>query len=354
MYDNLPFRTDNIKTITSLLNGQNVIFQKDGYKYKESTGEPLRTAYFKYKNLRLTVDFNENGVPFQLVSRGSFHYLMNEGKHNANQYTFEDMRAFLLKFQEDFKIDLQTLHLLPPEFAVNFPIPFEVEKVVQNIFFEQRKPFNTNSPGNPSKISGKTCNDYRLKIYSKSHQYPDFCQPNTIRLEYQAKKMRALHRLGISSLQDLLNLKNWIKIKEFHLNYFQYLLIYDYTIRLPRNSKHQRNLKDLSNFIYWENLIKDCSIGEKYNTKYNDNVNNLNSLSKRYGTDLLSNILLNAKNQWNTNLGTCYNYAYSEVKKLKVAPLSKTKDAPFIVCNPCHYNKKQLPNRVLQKTEVTA
>lgn len=342
MFDNLPFKTENLTTIKAFLNSTYLVFKDDHCTYKKDTGEELRTTKSKFKNLTFTVKYNENRVPQKLECRGSFHYLMNNGKHNANQYNFEEMRSFLLRFAKEFNIDLCDLELLPPEFAVNFPIPYDVEKVIQNVFYEKRKQFLSNSPGNPSKISGKKTNDYRLKVYSKYHEYPEYCLPNTLRLEYQAKKMRGLKRLGIQRISDLLIFENWVKLKEFHLSYFEHLVLYDYTIKIPKHSRYRKRIAELSNQNYWENLVKEIKKGTDYLTKYNDEVDTLNLLSKRYGKDILNNILLLANNQWNKNLKLCYSPSIFEVKKPKDAPLLKPKDAPFIECNPCtHYKLRK-------------
>ncbi len=335
LFDNLPFYIQNVFAIKSILSREIVTFKEDKNIYNKETGEPLRTTYNKYKNLTFIVKYNEAGIPLELVSRGSFHYLMNDGKHNANQFSFTEMHSFLLHFERVFDVDLRELQLLPPEFAINVEIPFDVEKIVQNTFCEKRKQFIVNPAGTPSKISGKPSNDYRLKVYSKFHEHPQFCKPNTLRLEYQAKKMRALHKLGIHTLYDLLEFKNWILLKEFHLSYFRHLVLYDYNIQVPKNSKYKKRISKFSNSNTWENLVKDIKKGIDYDTKYNEEVNTLNMLSKKYGVGLLSKILKLTESQWNTNLNICMEYSFFTVKKLKNAPHFKPKNAPFIACNPC-------------------
>lgn len=341
MYDNLPFKTNDLETIKAFLNSKLLVFRNENITY-DKNGEGLRTTHNKFINLTLSVNYNKDGKPIELRSKGSFHYLRNNGKHNADQLTFKEAKEFLLNFKKTFGIDLKKLDLQPPEFAVNIPIPFDIEKVVQNTFYEQRKQFINNSPGNPSKISGKTSNDYRLKIYSKYHEHPNYCEPNTLRLEYQAKKMRGLHRLGISTIHDLLSLKNWTKIKDLHLNYFRHLVLYDFNIELPKNSKYKKRASELSNPNYWEDIVNSSKKKKEYSTKYNEEVNTLNFISKKYGANMLKSILQLANLQWIENLGICANTSFYEVKKPKDAPLLKPKDAPFIECNPCNHFSKDI------------
>lgn len=342
MYDNLPFITKDLETIKCFLNSEKLTFSNENIKYDRKTGAELRTTYSKYKNLTISVKYDINAKPIELKSKGSFHYLMNNGLHNADNKTFTEQKNYLLSFEEMFNIDLRNLKLLPSEFAVNIEIPYDVDEVVQNCYYEQRKPFNNNSAGNPSVISGSNKNDYQLKIYSKSHEHPIFCTDNTLRLEYKAIRSRAINSFGIVLMSDLLLLKNWIKIMDYHSELFKNLVLYDYSIRVPKNSKYKTSIINFSNRNYWKNLLKSINKGIIYYTRYNDEVTTLNSLSKRYGNDMLSNILELSNKQWISNMELCKERSIFSVKKPKDAQLLKPKDAPFIVCIPCnHYQTKE-------------
>lgn len=350
MYDNLPFVTEDLETIKCFLNSEKLLFSNESIKYDKETGVELRTTYFRYRNLTISVKYNINGRPIELKSKGSFHYLLNNGLHNADNKTFTELKNFLLDFEKLFNIDLRNLKLAPSEFAVNIKIPYDVEDVIQNCYYEQRKPFNDNSVGNPSIISGSNKNDYQLKIYSKSHDHPEHCRKNTLRLEYKAIRSRSIKSFGIVMMSDLLVLKNWIRIMDYHSELFKNLVLYDFSIRLPRNSKHKTSIINFSNKNYWKNLLKSINKGIIYNTKYNDEVTTLNLLSEKYGNDILSNILELSKKQWISNMGLCKERSVFTKRKPKDAQLLKPKDAPFIVCIPCnHYQKIEFSDSVINE-----
>ncbi len=295
MYDNLPFYTYDKNTIQRFLESNLLERVQENVDYNRNTGEQYtKSILYKYFNLTIRVSFFENGDCKELRSRGSFHYLKNKGLHNADMVSCHDAIKFLISFGKLFDIDLKTLKLSPPEFAAMIRLPFDIEKTVQHTFFEQRKRFVVNVPGKPSKISGKVSNDYRLKVYSKYHEFPQYCEPNTLRLEYQAKKMRRLHDKQIYTLHDLLSVENWIKIKELHLGYFKYLLVYDYTIRPPKNIRIKRKLKEYGNQIYWENLVKSSKNSDKYNRE----LLQLNRLSEKYGSNITDEILTMIDKYW--------------------------------------------------------
>lgn len=311
---------------------------------KESiiTGEEKsRTSIFQFCNLTIKIKYYGRS-PAVLESTGSFHYLMNKGKHNANNLTFHKMQEFLLEFGKTIGICLENLQLLPPEFAQIIVIPFDIEQVVENTFYEKRKKFIDNAPGEPSRISGKPSNDYRLKIYSKHHEHPEHYSPNTLRLEYQAKKIRALRKLGIRTIKDLVIRKNWIKIKNLHSSLFSHMVLFDYSIKLPRESTYKNKVTNYSNQNWWQKQIRDIKNGKAYSTKYNDEVEFLNKLSKKYGSDMLCSILYLSEKQWITSLGLCQNISEFQITKPKQAPGRKQKQAPFIECTPCYVEKSMI------------
>lgn len=298
----------------------------------------------------MKVIYDSEGNPFMLTSTGSFHYLMNKGIHNANNVTFKQAEQFLLDFAYHFNIKLGSLVLKPFEYAQMINITFDVEENVNHTFCEQRKVFENNSPGNPSKISGSPSNDYRLKFYGKHFEHPLHCEPNTLRCEYQAKKMRVFQDakrwkdkgLGIYTMADLLKKENWQVLYEMHIEKFSQLVIYDTHIQLPKNSKFKKDIINFQNPIYWKNLIKKCQNGETYEKEYNEKVSTLRKLSKKYGKDVLGKIMELLHKQWFIFLGDCKESTFEIPKIPTHAPVFKQTHAPFIVCMPCTYYQNSI------------
>jgi hypothetical protein len=356
VYDNLHFRTLHQPTIKALITNDSVrCITQSETPFEEShkrAGEVKNYfSIFKYFNLTFKVKYDSEFQLIDLTSRGSFHYLKNEGKHNADNIKLSSALDYLKNFADYFKIDLRHLHLLPLECAQMINIPFEVEDLVRNTFCEERKMFNNNSPGNPSKISGSPSNDYRLKVYGKYAEFPLHCKPNTFRMEYQAKKMRAfqtkvyleLYDSKLENMADLLDIKNWFMIRDIHLERFSQLVIYDSSIILPKNSKYKKELSNFSNHNYWEKLIIDCKYGKVNRLEYNKKVNTLRHLSKTYGNDIHSTIMQLLKKQWDNFLYLANSIQFEIIRIPTHAPILKNTHAPFIECAPCnHFRKIQL------------
>ncbi len=335
MYDNLPFETDHIPTIKAFASCDQMKFISDGYKYKNGIAIK-RTCYYKIYNLNISIEYDSDSNPLKLTSRGSMHYYKNKGLHNADFVSLRDAIRNLKDFESMLKIDLQNLELKPFEIAQMIVIPFEIEEIVMNTFCEKRKMFQNNQPTKPSKISGSVQNDYRIKIYSKHHEHPSYCEPNTLRIELQAKRMRMFTKHEITTVKDLLEFKNWVILKKIHKDHMKHLVIFDHTIKLPKNSKFKKDLHNFSNENTWRKLIKECKNDTEYETKYNDEVKRLRILSKNYGSNIFEKINQMIDLQWFKFINSCCSTQFKITHFPKEAQLLKPKEAPFIACKPCN------------------
>ncbi len=337
MFDNLPFKTSHTSTIESFLKSNLLKKFDEKVDYDRSTGEQFtKSLHYKYYNLNFTISYSAKDVYKELTCKGSFHYLSNKGLHNANNINFTGAEKILIEFAYNFNIDLSHLYLKPPEFGINIKTPFYVEDVVENVICERRKEFAYNPPHiKTSKISGKPTDNYRLKFYSKSHDCPKYADDNLLRMESQFKKVRALHKKGIFTLADLLNIENWRKIRDVFFEHHNHIVIYDYTIVPPKSKRIQVKLRNYSNQNYWRKLIRDCKKGDKYNERYNDELADLKRLSKKYGSNMFHKIIEIAHSHWDWFL--------LEDKKTQERTSFKTKERTFYSVRNKNIDKRIFP-----------
>jgi hypothetical protein len=333
MFDNLPFETEDKKTIEAFIKSNALTSVTEILGYTNDGEQYTRKQVYKYFNLTFTISYSARDIYKNLVCRGSFHYLKNKGKHNADSLSFEDVRSLLRDFAAVFNVDLSKLKLKPYEIGVNIDCsPFDVTKVVQHTLRIERKSFGYNPTHIiTSKISGSPGNDYRLKVYSKSHDLPRYSDPNNLRMELQFKKMRGSKSKKITTLFDLLEIGNWKLLEDIYFDKFNLIAVYDYTIDKKKVPKSKRHLLDYSNDNAWRNLVENCKTDKGYYTKYNDVLDDVNDLSKLYGSNLKNELLGKARQRWEN--------FFSEREKPKYAPLLKLKHAPCIVCNPIRTSK---------------
>ena len=338
----MPFETKDKKSINNAYNCKSLTFIENTEKVKYKTGEIYYLYKRKYLNLTFTFRLDGNKEFEKLTVRGSIHTFSNKGVHNANILTFEYFVKYLNKYVSLFGINLQKCVLLPPEngtsiFLNEFNTTFKDYDIIDNTFCVKRILFAPNRGVQTSLISGTSSTELRTKVYSKSSQsnFYKYCD-NALRIEDKPTKSRGLKKKGIILVSDLYDINNHIILLEWHLENMSKIVLYDYTIKVPKNSKYVKDIKELRHQSNWKKIIKECRNKEVYNTKYNDKVALLNMLSKKYGSNILQKLIEYTKNQTLKALGLCSFNEYKIMKIPKNAQLIKPKNAQlYIGCNLC-------------------
>lgn len=366
LIDNLPYSTNDTLSMQNAYSNTSLDFIGDETKANKETGELYYIHKRKYLNLTLIFKLNNAQKLDKLTIRGSVHKLFNNGLHNANIFTFKDFKTTLNRFSNKLGINLSECYLLPFEYGNNLYLnefsTLDAREIILNTFCENRKMFQPNALGiETSKISGSYNSEMRFKAYTKSDEYPNYCT-NTLRLETQQKKSRDLQKNGIIKVTDLFKLKNQIYLFEKHINYIKKIVLFDYTIVLPKNSKYKKLINDFKNPNHWIKLIKKCKNREVYNTKYNEEIDLLNYLSKKYGSNILEILIQQTKIQWIKSLGVCQFTTLKLIKKPKYARLIKPKYA--LLYNTCidtelkngfilYHTKKKVTNCLITGYDIS-
>ncbi len=311
-------------------------------KADEGTGELYHIYKRKYLNLSFSFILDSQKIFKKLTVRGSVHTFYNNGLHNANVMSFRAFTTTLDKYYSLFGIDLTKCKLHPLEYGTNLYLSefsdYNVDEIIQYTFCVKRKMFSYNGGIDTSLISGTRNNEVRIKFYSKSADYPKYCN-NALRIEDKLTKSRGLTKKGIVFVSDLYDVTNHIILLEKHLENLSNIVLFDYTINIPRNSKYAIIARRLNSSDYWRKLIKECRKKQVYDTKYNDEVALLNMLSEKYGTNMLQKLMQYVEKQTLTALGVCDFNKFDIIKTPKNALLKKPKNAQLhIPCIPNAYN----------------
>ena len=227
-----------------------------------STGEIFQKKFIaNYKGLKFTIYEQPNHTDINgglhkysnIYIQGSIHKYSNNGKHNYNDFTFENVGEVLQDLYSKFEITPDHLKLQNVEIGVNITPQQSVYEIIENIFQHKRKPFKWCDVPNEGKYKQAEHSQYNLKVYDKSSQYKakGFPVPDGIlRIEIKYKKMEALNKIGIHTLSDLLKQPvEWYK--EILLSKWDEILFYDFTIE-----NKSKSLQNFSNPNYWKNLKK--------------------------------------------------------------------------------------------------
>ncbi|MEY8761671.1 hypothetical protein [Chryseobacterium tongliaoense] len=246
----------------------------------------------------------------RVMVKGSIHKFFNRTDFNGNDFDMENFSSALQNLETELGLRPEYCRLENIEIGVNIQLPFDPNKLLQNLLFHRSAEFNKTISGAFYYQSAKR--DYIIKIYNKTAQYEkklkkyarndhfmkpnerkelsifkktvkEHLQPNTLRFEIKFLKMSVLNNLGIMYLPDILKPQIIEELKKLLLKEFQEVYFYDYTtdetkMRVPEINK----LKDYRNPNYWVNLSKK----DKYYHK-----NRFEKMTLKYSQNLKGKVL---------------------------------------------------------------
>ncbi len=214
----------------------------DFYTYTNTnTGELLDgTLVAKYRGLKfyITKSIKYNNRIYYSV-RGSLHKYFNNGKHNANDFSFDNLLTVINELHQKFSIDPKTSSLRNVEFGVNITTPISVKEVLKNLVCYGSYTFGT------LKIEGVTVGkkiDRQknvLKIYDKGKQYKKEVY-NLARIEIAVRKMVFLKPHGINKLSDLQNINKVEPLGKLLSTYWQDVIYYDKVVNWKQLTEFER------------------------------------------------------------------------------------------------------------------
>ncbi|MSN85658.1 hypothetical protein [Riemerella anatipestifer] len=292
---------------------------------------------------------------------GSLHKFFNKADFNGNDFNGQDLSVTLYEIERVLGLTPQHLKLTNLEFGVNVTLPFDPQKVLNNLLFYQDKEFTKSITAGNFREVEKT--QYFVKIYDKYRQYNDDdievtivknIQPNTFRFEMKYRKMQKLNDIGITYLTDLLDTEKVEQLKYRLLECFNEVYFYDFTMRTDKMNKREKEaIKDYCNPNFWSNIedkYKRHKRKQDYNeivVKHSQNIKaKISNLIAEKWDELLgksSNQITNILNQKEQP-----NYQYlSNKKSNQITNIEKSKRATKL---PLVYRVIQLPFTPLEKT----
>lgn len=200
---------------------------------------PIRRAQDRGLNFRLIP--HQTGQGYRVEVKGSLHKFYNNGIHNADQYTANDLLLTLNRLVADYRFNLFESKINNIEFGVNIELPFAISQVFTNLICYKNQPFAFDSC---SQTPYYACNRqrYTVKIYDKGKQKG--LGSDLLRFEIRVRKMQYFNGTGVQlrTLADLLNVANYRPLGTLLINTFNNILFDDPTINLKALPVKERAL----------------------------------------------------------------------------------------------------------------
>ena len=239
----------------------NEILEYDGKSEKRFNDELKELVKKKYKNLYFTK------YQDRIEISGSLHYFFNNGIHNSNDFSVKDCINTIMQIRDLFMLDLEKCKLINLEYGVNIIPSIDVEDLVHNIMYHEKRQFTRPTKHFYYKIAGNEAYKH-VKAYNKSVQFPSLCN-NTFRFEVKSKQSKYINSLDLFTLNDLAVTGTYNRLMEELIKEWDNVLLFD----LSKNID-----KKYLNTYFWEDILKNGCRNKFNNQKkrYYDKLGNNN------------------------------------------------------------------------------
>ena len=234
-------------------------------KVNNKTGEVSKYQNAFFNGLEFKIFYpTETHPKGRMTVEGSYHKYWNNGSHNFNDFNIQNVYEVLQDLKTHFNINPNHCRLLQLEIGINILPPIKSKIIVNNCLFyktTQLKTIFTRDEGYYKQIKAQ---QFRVKIYDKRTHYESkgFKINNEIfRVEKGYSKNTDLHKLGIYTIEDLINygLHNF---KPMLLEMWNNVLYYDKEVLKNHPNKYKYNSID-----YWQSLTTNERKNEKKTLK---------------------------------------------------------------------------------------
>ena len=221
-------------------------------KVNNKTGEVSKYQNAFFKGLEFKIFYPTETHPNSRITvRGSLHKYWNNDSHNFNDFNISNVFEVLQELETKFNIKPNQCRLLQLEIGINILPPIKSKIIVNGCLFYKTMQFKntfTKDEGNYKQIMAQR---FFFKVYDKRTHYQNkgFKIDNEIlRIEKKYSKSEDLHKLGIYTMQDLIEygLQNF---KPMLLDMWDNVIYYDKNLLKNHPNRYKYNSID-----YWQSL----------------------------------------------------------------------------------------------------
>lgn len=206
---------------------------------------------------------------------GSMHKYAHDGA-NWTDYTFTQFQATIAELCRTFDFTPKEMRLLQLEAGVNVVPPFTTQETLQAIVCHREgRAFRSMRSNGGTSLGLELYRDqFGIKIYDKGFHYG--LPGELLRFELKFRKGKPLQTLGIYTVNDLLNIGAWARLRKRVLSVFDEIHITEPSIDRSRLSNAEDTFVTVATVpAYWQELTKGqrCKARQKYSdivSRYTD------------------------------------------------------------------------------------
>jgi len=272
MFDGIKLRIKDEVTNAALLKNHLLDFTAI---HKETGEEPtpedreqnikFNYKYAEYKGLKIKV--HDSGL---VLINGSLHKFFNDGAHNFNQYSIDDVKTTLKRLYDELNINANDAEVQNLEFGINLVTTYNPSYIIANLRNHKNRAFYMMQEGD-GKTTVANNAQYGLKVYNKGLQYAKYTSDSILRFEVKCVKMECI-RPGRIYLSDLVTPAIIDRCSTMLKQAFTDLVIKEPVNEDKLTTKEKELYLKATNAAYWEDKENTLSRFKKHRDKqkYND------------------------------------------------------------------------------------
>lgn len=232
--------------------------------YSKFHKEINKSLQFNFKTIRKTNEFHHVEICI------SPHYHSNKYLHNGNDLTPENCIKSLKEIFTYLQIEpseYNELKVVNLEFGLNIIPSIDTKELINSLLFSKKTPFKVYDIQNKPYFKESERQNSRfkeIKTYAKGLQFQEFPEyeidKNTFRFEIRAKKHRKIKSLGITTAENLINIKIYPRLAEEIINEWQNVLLINFTPDFRALKPDEVHfIKQAQKIDFWNDLITNKS-----------------------------------------------------------------------------------------------
>lgn len=218
-------------------------------------------------------------------------------EENYTNLPYSDLACVIHSLADSLYSRPNELNLKSFEFGLNIPLEKPLNALeTTDLALNYKNKFFQDMDGDNKLSIGKRCvlQEYQLKLYSKSMQYPKEVPLEMLRYEVKVHKKRFLRPVYFDTFEDLIDKDKLIYLKQMLIETFENIILYDNSIPIEELRTFDRNL-----CVKWQSPAYRKSLQKTSPRTFSNQKQRLTEIIEEYGElQLKSKLIQQFSDTW--------------------------------------------------------